>query len=75
MIFDLINLNGYGLYVWPSFLFTLITCCILYIRTVKEFKKSEKIFLEEFGQFEITQVKTQEEIKNGKPALYNFFYS
>ena len=75
MILDLIILNGYGLYVWPAFFFTLSICFMLYLKTKNEFKKSEKIFLKEFGQFETAHIKAEEEIKNCKPALYNGFYS
>ena len=45
---ELFILGGYGFFVWPSFIFTLATCFIFYLKTKKELKKQEKIFLSEF---------------------------
>ncbi len=43
MIYEFINMNGYGLYVWPSFIFTLVCFISLYtvikLQLVKEQKK------------------------------------
>ena len=75
MFFDLITLNGYGLFIWSAFFFTISICLLLYLKTWNEFKKSEKIFLKEFGQFETSYVRVEEGIKNQKPVLYNTFYS
>tara|TARA_Y100000590_G_scaffold383513_1_gene454264 strand:+ start:492 stop:713 length:222 start_codon:yes stop_codon:yes gene_type:complete len=57
MDFELLKLNGYGLYVWPAFFFTFLSCFYLYIRTRKEFLKQEKIFLNEFKEIQTTSVK------------------
>ena len=59
---ELFILNGYGQYVWPAFVFTFISCFSLYIKTRKEFRKQEKMFLKEFEQpktikTEIVQIK------------------
>ena len=50
MIFELIILDGYGYFVWPAFIFTFASCIFLYIRTKKEFKLTEKVFLNEFAK-------------------------
>ena len=47
---ELFILNGYGQYVWPAFIFTFISCFSLYIKTRKEYRKQEKMFLKEFEQ-------------------------
>jgi len=43
MIFEFISMNGYGLYVWSSFIFTLVCFISLYtvikLQLVKEQKK------------------------------------
>ena len=59
---ELFILNGYGQYVWPAFIFTFISCFSLYIKTRKEYRKQEKMFLKEFEQAktiktEIVQIK------------------
>ena len=50
MNFEIFFLNGYGQFVWPAFIFTFFCCFHLYAKTLKKFKKQEKIFLEEFKQ-------------------------
>ena len=57
MVLEYFSLNGYGYFVWPSFMFTFVMCFILYTKTIKEFQKQEKIFLSEFKQIEVKQVK------------------
>ena len=59
-------LGGYGLYVWPAFIFTFIVCFTLYIKTKKELQRQEKIFFKEFEQVQKIKIevgKTQENIK------------
>ena len=55
MDMELLILNGYGQFVWPAFIFTFLSCYFLYLKTQREFKKQEKIFLEEFGQAQTTK--------------------
>jgi len=52
MNIELFVLNGYGLFVWPAFIFTFLSCLYLYLKTRSEFKKQEKEFLLEFGKFQ-----------------------
>ena len=68
---ELFILNGYGQYVWPAFIFTFISCFSLYIKTRKEYRKQEKMFLKEFEQAktiktEIVQIKeTRKKVFSG----------
>ena len=66
MIMEIVNLGGYGQFVWPAFIFTFVSCFLLYLRTKKEFQKQEKMFINEFKQLhtvKIKTVKTREAIK------------
>ena len=49
MINDIISMNGYGIYVWSAFSFTLISFAVLYtvikIHLVKEKNKFDKKYL------------------------------
>ena len=47
MISDLIFMNGYGIYVWLSFVITLGMCSAIYVKTKKTLKKYEKEFAKE----------------------------
>ncbi len=51
-------MNGYGLFVWLSFGIALISCAILYLKTLKTLKKYEKEFLAEFKDLTIEEKKS-----------------
>ena len=53
-------MNGYGIYVWSSFLLTFLVCLFLFLRTRKTLKKLEKDFVEE------TQNLSQQQLKDFK---------
>ena len=63
MNIELLVLGGYGQFVWPAFIFTFVSCFLLYLKTKKELKKQEKMFLIEFKQIPVrkTEVARQKE--------------
>ena len=54
-------MGGYGHFVWPAFIFTLVSCFTLYLKTNKEFQKEEKMFLNEFKQMQTVKIKAVKE--------------
>ena len=58
MINNLILMNGYGIFVWSSFLLTFLVCAIVYFRTLKTLKKYEKEFAKEIKELSTEQKKT-----------------
>ena len=66
---ELFILGGYGFFVWPSFIFTLVSCFIFYLKTKKELKKQEKIFLSEFKYSNVKISKKFKEKKVTKEVL------
>ena len=48
MINELISMNGYGLYVWSSFSFTLIGFGLLYFIIKNQLVKEQKRFVSKF---------------------------
>ncbi len=62
-------LGGYGLYVWPAFIFTFIVCFTLYIKTKKELQRQEKIFFKEFGQVQKIKIEVGKKKENIKEAF------
>ena len=54
---ELLILSGYGQFVWPAFIFTFVCCFVLYLKTKKELKKQEAIFLIEYKQPKIAKIK------------------
>ncbi len=49
MITDLVFMNGYGIYVWSAFAFTLISFLSLYFIISLQLKKEQKRFEENFS--------------------------
>ena len=64
MNIEFLVLGGYGIFIWSAFIFTFVSCFLLYLKTKKEFKRHEKIFLIEFKQIPArkTEVSKQEEL-------------
>ena len=49
MIEETLNMNGYGLYVWSAFSFTLISFTALYMITKIQYIKEKNKFVAKFG--------------------------
>ena len=49
MINELLFMNGYGVYVWSSFVFTLSSFTLLYVLTKIQYTKEKKKFIAKFG--------------------------
>ncbi len=50
MITEIILMNGYGLYVWSAFAFTLSSFATLYFVTMSQYVKEKKKFIAKFGK-------------------------
>ena len=57
MIQNFFTMNGYGLFVWLSFVITVLTCTLVYYKTKKTLKKYEKDFAKEFYKLSATRRK------------------
>ena len=66
MINEIISMNGYGIFVWSSFLITFFVCGVFYYKTRKTLKKYEKEFAKEIEELSIKQKKTV--LENSKIA-------
>ena len=49
MICEFLYMNGYGLYVWSAFLFTLLSFSILYTIIKIQYVKERNKFISKFG--------------------------
>ena len=63
MSINIFFMDGYGIYVWSSFLVTFFGCLFLYLNTKKTLNKLEKEFIEETQNLSSEQF---ERIKNQK---------
>ncbi len=69
MNMELLVLDGYGTFVWPAFIFTFVSCFLLYLKTKKEFKRQEKIFLIEFRKIPVRKTEFSKEKELSKEVL------
>ena len=49
MISEIINMNGYGIYVWSSFAFTILSFTSLYLVVKNQFVREKNKFIVKFG--------------------------
>ena len=49
MINEILFMNGYGLYVWSAFSFTLLSFTSLYVVIKTQYTKERKKFIAKFG--------------------------
>ena len=49
MIIEILLMNGYGLYVWSAYIFTLVSFTSLYVVTKTQYSKEKKKFIAKFG--------------------------
>ena len=62
MFFEILSMNGYGIYVWSSFITTFLICLYFYLKTKKTLKKLEKDFIkvaESLSKLELENLKKQ----------------
>ena len=45
MITNILNIGGYGFFVWAAFIFTFVFCLFLYIRVKSDLTQYERKFL------------------------------
>jgi len=46
---EILHMNGYGIYVWSAFSFTLLSFTSLYVITKIQFIKEQRKFVTKFG--------------------------
>ena len=69
MNIEFLILDGYGQFVWPAFIFTIVSCFSFYLKTKKEFKKQEKIYLKEFKQLQTIKIEVGKKRETRKEVL------
>tara|TARA_Y100000741_G_C17797062_1_gene372375 strand:+ start:123 stop:350 length:228 start_codon:yes stop_codon:yes gene_type:complete len=57
MINELLNMNGYGFYVWSAFSFTLLSFTILYLVIKSQYIREKNKFLTKYGTLNVQKAK------------------
>ena len=71
MIYEIISMNGYGVYVWSAFAFTLISFSSLYLVTKLQLLKEQKKFIAKFGSLSLEKAKIAKSHRINKEILSN----
>ena len=71
MIAELINMNGYGAYVWSAFSFTLFSFTILYLVIKIQYIKERKKFVFKYGTLDTKKAKIAKSHTINKEILSN----
>ncbi|MDA9136686.1 heme exporter protein CcmD [Candidatus Pelagibacter sp.] len=71
MINGLISMNGYGVYVWSAFSFTLISFIALYFLTKLQLLKEQKRFASKFGSLNVEKAKVARSQNINREILSN----
>ena len=69
MMFEFLNMNGYGLYVFSSFLFTLISFAGLYFVIKSQLLKEQRNFKTKFGTLTLDKASIAKTQKTNKEIL------
>ena len=71
MINDILIMNGYGLYVWSAFIFTLISFASLYFIIKTQYVKERNKFIVKFGTLNSEKVSLAKSQGMNKEILSN----
>ena len=71
MINELISMNGYWLYVWSAFSFTLISFTALYFVTKSQLLKEQKKFASKFGSLNVEKARAARSQSINREILSN----
>ena len=71
MINEIILMNGYGIYVWSAFSFTLISFVTLYFVTKLQLSKEQKKFVVKFGSLNVEKARVARSQNSNREILLN----
>ena len=71
MINEILVMNGYGLYVWSAFIFTLISFASLYFITKTQYVKERNKFIVKFGTLNSERISLAKSQDMNKEILSN----
>jgi len=69
MINEIISMNGYGLYVWSAFTFTLISFASLFLIIKLQLLKEKRKFAYKFGSLNTKKIRIAQSQKINKEIL------
>ena len=71
MINEIVLMNGYGLYVWSAYIFTLISFVSLFLVTKLQLLKEQKRFVSKFGSLNVEKARVARSQNINREILSN----
>ena len=71
MITEMFYMDGYGIYVWSSFVITLLSFISLYFLTKKQYIKEKNKFISKFGNLNAERAASAKLQKINREILSN----
>ncbi len=75
MIYEIVSMNGYGVYVWSAFMFTLVSFLVLYTVIKLQLAKEEQRFKSKFINLTAEEIKSAKEQETYREILAHTFIS
>ena len=75
MINEIVLMNGYGLYVWSAYIFTLISFVSLFLVTKLQLLKEQKRFVSKFSLLNVEKARVAKSQNTNKEILANTLIS
>ena len=75
MINEIVLMNGYGLYIWSAYIFTLIGFVSLFLVTKLQLLKEQKRFVSKFGLLNVEKARVAKSQNTNKEILANTLIS
>ena len=75
MINEIVLMNGYGLYIWSAYIFTLIGFVSLFLVTKLQLLKEQKRFVSKFGLLNVEKARVAKSQNINKEILTNTLIS
>ena len=72
---NFLSMNGYGVYVFSAFVFTMVNFLGLYLIVRYQLKKEQQKFAEKFGKLNLNQVSEANKQKINKEILSASIFS
>tara|TARA_Y100000590_G_C15579214_1_gene961637 strand:- start:943 stop:1158 length:216 start_codon:yes stop_codon:yes gene_type:complete len=69
MLLKILDLGGYGQFIWPAFFFTFVSCFYLFKKTKRELEKQEKLYLRDIRQYKTIKIKVAKNKKITEKVL------
>ena len=72
---NFLSMNGYGVYVFSAFVFTMVNFLVLYLIVRYQLKKEQQKFAEKFGKLNLDKVFVANKQKINKKKLSASIFS